>query len=142
MRKDDKEKIETMLEKKSDEKLIFAHFFEGSNECLLYPSNEIDYDSNETIPFETVLDAENSEFKSIHILKSYFPFLKKVFAYYKFEDGGYRIKDKLESNGWKVINDTGKPMYETSCFFIFAVPKKFKLDFERLTEIDGIMING
>ena len=142
MRKEDKEKIEALLGKKSDEKLIFAHFFEDRNECVLYPSNEIDYDSCETIPFEKVIDAENSEFKSIRILKSYFPSVKKVFAYYKYEDGGHLIKDKLESNGWKVINNKTKPMYETSCFFIIPVPKKFKLNLDISTEIEGITVYG
>ena len=151
MKKEDKTKIESLLGKKNNEKLLMAKFSYDHNTCLLYPSDEIEYDSWETIRYEDVLDTENSEFKTIKTLKSFFPGLKKVFAYYNYLDGGHIIKDQLESGGWKVIYNDGDivngsrqetPMYETSCYFIFAVPKSFKLDFDRETEVDGIMVNG
>ena len=88
MRKEDKTKIEDLLGKKSNEKLLMAKFSYDHNTCLLYPSTEIEYNSWETIRYEDVLDAENSEFKTIKTLKSVFPGLKKVFAYYNYLDGG------------------------------------------------------
>ena len=151
MRKEDKTKIEDLLGKKSNEKLLMAKFSYDPNTCLLYPSTEIEYNSWETIRYEDVLDAENSEFKTIKTLKSVFPGLKKVFAYYNYLDGGHIIKDQLEADGWKVIHNDGDivngvkqetPMYETSCYFIFAVPKSYKLDFDRETEVNGVMVYG
>ena len=151
MRIEDKTKIEDLLGKKSNEKLLMAKFSYDPNTCLLYPSTEIEYNSWETIRYEDVLDAENSEFKTIKTLKSVFPGLKKVFAYYNYLDGGHIIKDQLEADGWKVIHNDGDivngvkqetPMYETSCYFIFAVPKSYKLDFDRETEVNGVMVYG
>ena len=151
MRIEDKTKIEDLLGKKSNEKLLMAKFSYDPNTCLLYPSTEIEYNSWETIRYEDVLDAENSEFKTIKTLKSVFPGLKKVFAYYNYLDGGHIIKDQLEADGWKVIHTDGDivngviqetPMYETSCYFIFAVPKSYKLDFDRETEVNGVMVYG
>ena len=151
MRSEDKKKIESKLNKGGEEKLLMARFFYGTKECLLYPSTEIEYDSFKTIRYEDILDAENSNFKTVRILKEFFPNIKKVFVYYNCLDGGYTVSDQLKKDGWDVINNditivNGKedvtPMYETSCYFIFVVPKNFKLDFERDTEIDGVTING
>lgn len=151
MRKEDKTKLEKMLGKTEDEKLVLARFDYDKKQCFIYPSNYIYYDSWHTIRFEDIFDADDSKFKTIRILKERFPSIRKVFAYYSCLDGGYIVKDQLEEGGWKVINDdvtmvNGEkritPMYETSCGFIFAVPKKLRLNYERNTEIDGVIVNG
>ena len=151
MRKEDKKKIETLLGKNDSEKHVMARFFYNTKKCILYPYSEIEYNSLETIRFEKVIDVEGSEYKSVKTLKEFFPTVEKVFVYYTCLDGGYRIKDELEAGGWKTINNSvtvvnGEervtPMYETSCYFIFAVPKGFKIDIDRNTEVNGITVNG
>lgn len=95
MRKEDKIKIETALDKKANEKLILARFSYGTNRCALYPSIAIEYNSWETILYQDVLDAENSDFKTIKTLKSFFPGIKIVFVYYNYLDGGTLLKTSL-----------------------------------------------
>ena len=151
MRKEDKTKIEKLLAKNDNEKLIMARFFYTTNKCLLYPLNEIEYNSLETIRYEEVISAEESDFKTVNVLHSRFPNIKRVFVYYNSIDNTYANKDEIENGGWKVINNqeysiNGEkikiPMYETSCYFIFCVPKSFKMNFDRDVEINGIRMNG
>ena len=139
MRKEDKAKIKELVGANKNEKLAVIEFYNDTNECVIRTEEAISYDSWNTIPFEKALPTQDSEFKTIQIIKSLFPSVVNVFAYYECEDGGHIIKDTLESKGWKVINNTGTPMYETSCLFIVSVPKTFKFEDVHEKEVDGIM---